>query len=985
MRGHRIELGEIETVLGRHPSVREAVVVAREDDPGQSRLVAYVIPDVVDRSAPGGEHVERWRALYDETYGRCPVERDAGFDIAGWTSSYTGLPIPKGEMKEWADGTVERIRALRPRRVLEIGCGTGLLLFRLAPECEEYFATDFSEVALGRVRAEAARRGLAQVTLLRRMADDFGGLEAGRFDVVVLNSVVQYFPGADYLVDVITRAVDVVRAGGCVWLGDLRSLPLLEAFHASVQLHQTPAALPAAQLWNRARKRASDEQELVVAPALFDVLAEELPRIGHVSVQLKRGRHDNELTRYRYDVRLTVGGAEPGPKARRLDWTREGLTPSELGALLERERPERLVVTDVPNARVAADVALLDRLRGPVDPRLTAGELARARQTVRNLVDPEQLWALGEDRQYAVEVRWAESGALDCVDVALERQPATAGGAAGSKVPEVPRSATTRASAKSWRDYANDPLRPALVRRVVPELRGFLRDRLPGYMVPADFVVIDALPIGPNGKVDRRALPAPPSCRPELLAAYRAPATRLEGQLAWLWREVLGLDDIGADDDFFELGGDSLQAAVIVNRLQERLGQVLYVVALFDAPTVAALARYLAHHYPGAEARLCGGAPAGASERPGTPAVTAEPPVDAASEASLRRLIRPLPPLGVRAGRRRNPSAIFVLAPPRSGSTLFRVLLGGHPRLFSPPELYLLGFNTLRERRQACKDRLGFLLEGTIRALMEIRSCGADEATRFMEECEARDLTTQAFYRVLQDELGERRLVDKTPGYSLDVATLRRAEEAFSDPLYIHLVRHPAAVVRSFQEARMDRIFDFDHSFSPRALGEVVWLVSHRNALDFLSDVPARRHHRVCFEELVTAPGPVLEGVCQFLGLDLDPGMLEPYREKQQRMTDGVHPLSRGLVDVKFHQHRGIDPAAAEGWREAGEEARLGRITWDLARTLGYPGPPPPSLEAIRPAAPMASDLLRRLDHLSEAEIDGLLASRAHRGTADAG
>jgi 2-polyprenyl-3-methyl-5-hydroxy-6-metoxy-1,4-benzoquinol methylase/acyl carrier protein len=928
--------------------------------------------------------VERWRALYDETYARKAAARDAGFDTVGWTSSYTGLPIPKADMEEWAEGAVARIRALRPRRVLEIGCGTGLLLFRLAPGCDDYVATDFSDVALHRVRAEAARRGLAHVTLLRRTAEDFEGLEPGRFDVVVLNSVLQYFPGVDYLVDVVTRAVAAVREGGCVWLGDVRSLPLLEAFHASVQLHQAPHALKAARLCSRVRKRAGDEQELVVAPAFFEALAERLPGIGHVSTQLKRGRCDNELTRYRYDVWLTIGPVPPGPEPRRLDWARDGLTLPRLRGLLEREQPERLVVTDVPNARVAADVALLGRLCGTLDPGTTAGELAASRPSPRAAVEPEQMWALGEELSYAVEVSWAASGGLDRVDVALERRPREADAPAGPIVLGRPRPAAPRGP---WKDYANDPLRPALARRLVLALRDSLRGRLPAEMVPGDFVVLDALPLNASGKIDRRALPAPPPGRPELVAPYRAPAAPLESELARLWGEVLGVDDIGADDDFFELGGDSLQAAVIVNRLQERLGQVLHVVALFDAPTVAGLAAYLAHHYPGAEARLCG-ASAGAAGPAESRTLGAEPPVDSVAEERFRRLIRPLPPLGERSERPRNPPAVFVLAPPRSGSTLFRVLLGGHPRLFAPPELYLLGFDTLRERRQACQDRLRFLLEGSIRALMEVRSCSADEASRFMEECEARDMTTPAFYRLLQDELGERRLVDKTPGYSLDPGTLRRAEEVFSEPLYVHLVRHPAAVVRSFEEARMDRIFDLAHSFSPRALAELVWLVSHRNVLDFLSGVPPRRQHRVSFEELVREPAPVLEGVCRFLGLDFDAGMLEPYREKRHRMTDGIHPLSRGLVDVKFHQHRGIDASAADGWRGAGEGAGLGRPTWELAEALGYPGPSAPGpLEAIRPAssASEASALLARLDQLQEAEIDALLASRTRPGSADAG
>jgi len=253
--------------------------------------------------------------------------------------------------------------------------------------------------------------------------------------------------------------------------------------------------------------------------------------------------------------------------------------------------------------------------------------------------------------------------------------------------------------------------------------------------------------------------------------------------------------------------------------------------------------------------------------------------------------------------------------------------------------LELLSFNTLAERHAAFAERDSFWLEGTLRALMQIKDCDAEQAKELMQQCEAQQLTTAQFYGLLQDWLGNRMLVDKTPSYALDIEILRRAERDFAAARYLHLIRHPYAMIRSFEAARLEQVFfRYQHNFSRRELAELVWLQSQTNILQFLQTVPPERQHQVHFEELVTEPERVLRGVCQFLGLDYVSDMAAPYQDKAQRMVDGIHPLSKMLGDVKFHEHSGVEAAPAERWKQQLQPGDLlADDTCNMAQRLGYP------------------------------------------------
>lgn len=337
---------------------------------------------------------------------------------------------------------------------------------------------------------------------------------------------------------------------------------------------------------------------------------------------------------------------------------------------------------------------------------------------------------------------------------------------------------------------------------------------------------------------------------------------------------------------------------------------------------------------------------AGAVSAPATATTTkvAAPEIDPSTkitEADVSQfvgLIKPRRILPVDHSLAKNKRAVFILSPPRSGSTLLRVMVAGNPSLFAPPELHLLSYATMPERRADLNSDEGEqLLDGAVRALMQTRGCTAEQARELIAECESKNMGTQEFFGILQENLGDRLLVEKTPTYAFSVDILRQAEEYFEDPLYIHLLRHPCGMIRSYEESNLTRMMPLmmkSSEFSTAAVAEMIWLLSNRNILEFSKAVPEERWFSVSYENIVNGPEAEMQRLCEFLGVAYHTDMVNPYSDNKARMTDGVDSASKMSGDLKFHLHSQIDPAAATRWQQFCSEDMLGEPTKALVQKL---------------------------------------------------
>ncbi len=577
LHGHRVELGEVESVLATCPGVADVRAVVGRASDGADLLVAYVVPHRDRLLSESADLVRSWEEVFDVQQG----VRHAGaadFDLAGWNDTASAQQIADDEMRLWRDTTVRRILELDPTDVLEIGCGTGLLMFPLLPRVDRFVGVDISATTLEKLgQALAGHPESDRVLLHKAEAADLRGLDGHTFDTAVLNSVVQYFPTESYLAGVLRDTVHRIRAGGAVFLGDLRPRESLRLTHVWIGSVRGGRRTTLGELDQWVRRAVEAERELLVSPS--ELLAAAGDAGLWLDHNLHEGRGVNELVRFRYDAVVHTGPADLDVCPDWVDWDPDWRIEELVPALTDPR--SRLGVRGVPNARVWQERALLAALRSG-EREATIQEVLE-RSTEPRGTDPQDVFDLAEQHRRTVRIRWSpgrEDGTVDIVVLPAEavgRRVRIAGFERADATGDEPVTPT-------------DPLRVHARNRLVAELQAAAMCELPRHMVPKRFVLLDHIPIDRAGKLDVRALPQPVSDESVPTTAGEPPSGQVETALAGIWEDLLGVSGVHATDDFFRLGGHSIVATRLVNRVNELFACGLSLRDPFERPVLRALA-----------------------------------------------------------------------------------------------------------------------------------------------------------------------------------------------------------------------------------------------------------------------------------------------------------------------------------------------------------------------------------------------------------
>lgn len=583
IRGYRIEPGEIETVILASDQVSQAVVVAADDVTGTKKLTGYFIPEwqaIKNKEVDlYRQRVEGWREIYNKEYAEAEAVEDAEFDIGIWKDSFSGLPISNLQMKDWLQEIVSDILIQQPGNVLEIGCGTGLIYYRLSGKVNKYIGTDFSQVSIGGIKSHIAKatRNYGPTELKVCAAHEVLLSDDEKVDTIIMNCIVQYFPGQLYMDDVMDKCFSLLTHSGRIIIGDVRDNRLLESFKMRLLLQNAGQTLPLNEMLWSVQQEVLKEEELCFSPDYFFNLKNKYPQTAYVEVKWKNTDNINELSLYRYTVIIHVGTHAPVIKPVWQSWV-AGTGTSIENRLQANE--DIIAFKDVINFRLWQERLLNQAIHENTATTVENLLQASAVEGTEN-IEVKNIYSKALAKGYAVRLLVNQDPFK--MDMVMVRQ------VSDSFIIE-PRLTDT---ANKKETFSNIPLFANIAVLLQKELKGIIGASLPAYMIPSELVAIKQLPLTNNGKIDRRFL----SLRTQKLTTsqlnYQAPHNDEEQQLVTIYQELLGIGRVGINDNFFELGGHSLLAMRLVSAIRTQMQAAVSIKALFNNPTVASLAKHL--------------------------------------------------------------------------------------------------------------------------------------------------------------------------------------------------------------------------------------------------------------------------------------------------------------------------------------------------------------------------------------------------------
>ena len=532
--GKRIELEGIENRMLENDAVRHAAAVAHS-----GHITAFC---TLNESKLSEKNVDNWSKVFNDTYSSYRDDTvNENEDFSGWFSSYDHKPIPLEEMQNWRDDTVNRINSIKGKRIFEIGCGTGLLLHKLAPHADKYIGIDISDVAVNNLKKEIEKEGIKNTEVYCGAADKLEPYMDMSFDTIIINSVIFFFNNTDYLLNVIKNCAEMLIDGGCLFIGDIIDNDLARLFNSSVVLYNR-GELSDQQALEKIRERMKYTKDLLVSRQFFKDVTKTVDAFSSVKICAKESEYINELTKFRYDAFLFKNKQHDEHEKVTFDASADEISENDIRAVIDRGK--NVVIHNAVNKCLAEDYISFCGLQG-ADSGISQEEL-------KNSHIPAYYYAFAYDRGYECAVECSENGRMDIYmgrDIYSDTENAVS-------IYDDPDK------------YTNVPYEENINADIAEQIKESLMKKLPSYMIPEEIVIMDQLPLLKNGKIDRKKLTAL-AAKNKSYEVKKKFTGDVEQFILDLYTELLGTDKIDKKASFFIIGGHSLLAMQLLTRIMK--------------------------------------------------------------------------------------------------------------------------------------------------------------------------------------------------------------------------------------------------------------------------------------------------------------------------------------------------------------------------------------------------------------------------------
>ena len=438
-------------------------------------------------------------------------------------------PIAKREMSLWVKETVSEIKLLGGNKLAELGCGNGLLLNLLAPKTKKYLAVDFSKVAINNVYEIINRNNFKNVLVLLEDLKDFDYSKLIRYDVVVLNSVIQYFYSERQLFNILNKILNNIDFGSKIFVGDIRNKTLIDMHCLYVENN-----LNSLNEFNKKYKNfLKNDRELILSPLYFIELQKNIKDIGFLLFFLKKGDYENELSKFRFDV-VVIKLLKKSVKVPLLYNFKRYKT--NIKDIFKDSKEKVFIIENIPNIKIEHEVNKWRNLKG----------LKSIKYNTKQLFEELNK----SNYQYCFTINLKDKLVLNIVCF--------------KKFEDLIEYNIYDFNLKT--DFKECYSNPNIPKEFIEEYTlKKLDSLLPKYMIPAKIFKIDKLPTTQNGKKDYKELEKIYQIKKEKKITNNFD---IKNQIRDIICNILQVEELNNKENFFELGGDSIAIMKIIHQIK---------------------------------------------------------------------------------------------------------------------------------------------------------------------------------------------------------------------------------------------------------------------------------------------------------------------------------------------------------------------------------------------------------------------------------